>query len=196
MDEAQILFALQADDKNAWDLLYDLLYKKVYFFTRTLIDEKMEAEDIATQALVKFWAKGPEHFDTFLQVKDYIFKTAKHAALDALDKAKVQKRRQLDLVYLAETVEANFAERAEQARYKAEMQQLLYDEIEKLPPQCREAVKLVYIGNLPRAAVAERLHITISTVNNHIAHARSRLRQLFSEKELMILLLLLGCCPN
>jgi RNA polymerase sigma-70 factor (ECF subfamily) len=196
MDEAKILTDLKADDQKAWDLLYNLLYKKVYFFTRCLIDEKMEAEDIAIGALVRFWEKGPEHFDTFLQAKAYIFKTARHAALDYLEKARVQRRRQIDLVSLNGTTEENIAERAEQARYKVEMHQVLYDEIEKLPEQCREAFKLVYVGNMPRVAVAERLNISLSTVHNHIAHAKSRLRQIFSEKELIILLLFIGFCPN
>lgn len=193
MDEATIFDGLKADDKKAWGLLYDLLYERVYFFTRHLVGEKMEAEDIAISSLVKFWEKGPESFENFRHIKSYIFSTAKNAAIDYLRQTKVQKSRQQDFVLLNKEVEESIAERANHGQSIAEMLQLLTEEIEKLPEQCRETFKLVVMQKIPRPVVAEKLNVSLSTVHNNVAYAKKKLQRVFSEKELIILLLLLSC---
>lgn len=196
MDDAQILIGLQSGDRKAWDLLYDLLYAKVYFVTQAIVDETMEAEDIAISALAKFWAKGAEKFESFLQVKTFIFRTAKNAAFDYTKKAKVQRSRNQDLTYVADTTEESVTNKAEGALFKVEMLEILTDEIEKLPEQCREIFKLVFLENMPRPQVAEKLHISLSTVHNQVANAKNKLKQVFNEKELIILLLLVSVCAN
>jgi RNA polymerase sigma factor (sigma-70 family) len=196
MDDAQILIGLKSGDRKAWDLLYDLLYAKVYFVTQAIVDETMEAEDIAISALAKFWAKGAENFETFLQVKTFIFRTARHAAFDHNKKARVQRSRNQDFTYVVSITEESATKKAEGALFKVEMLQMLADEIEKLPEQCREIFKLVFIENMPRQQVAEKLHISISTVHNQVANARNKLKQVFTERELIILLLLINLCSN
>jgi RNA polymerase sigma factor (sigma-70 family) len=196
MDDAQILIGLKSGDRKAWDLLYDLLYTKVYFVTQAIVDETMEAEDIAISALAKFWVKGPENFETFLQVKTFIFRTARNAAFDYKRKAKVQRSRSQDFTYVVNTTEDIATKKAEEALFKVEMLQILAYEIEKLPGQCREIFKLVIIENMPRQQVAEQLNISISTVHNQVANAKNKLKQVFTEKELIILLLLINLCSN
>lgn len=196
MDESAIFIGLKSGDKKAFDLLYDLLYDKLCFFADAIIDDEMEAEDIAIHSLTKFWEKGPKDFEVFPQVKTFIFRTARNASLDYLKKAKVQRTHHQNLVHINSEAEESIAERAERALYKMEMLQMLADEIEKLPAQCRETFKLVVIENMPREDVAGKLNISLSTVNNHCANAKKRLRQIFSEKDLIVLLLLYGLCPN
>jgi RNA polymerase sigma factor (sigma-70 family) len=196
MDDAQILIGLKSGDRKAWDLLYDLLYAKVYFVTQAIVDETMEAEDIAISALAKFWTRGAENFETFLQVKTFIFRSARNAAFDHNKKAKVQRSRNLDFTYVVSITEESATKKAEGALFKVEMLQMLADEIEKLPEQCREIFKLVIIENMPRQRVAEKLHISISTVHNQVANARNKLKQVFTERELIILLLLINLCSN
>jgi RNA polymerase sigma-70 factor (ECF subfamily) len=196
MDEALILIGLKAGDKQAYNLLYDLLYEQVCFYVEQIIKDEMEAEDIAIHSLAKFWEKGPKDFENFLQVRTFIFRTARNAAVDFLRKTKVQQKVHRNLVYMTPTTEENSAEQAELALYKIEMLQALVNEIERLPDQCREAFKLVFIENMSRHDVAGKLNISLNTVHSHCANAKRKLQQIFSEKELIILLLLIGLCPN
>lgn len=196
MDEALILNGLKAGDKKAFDLLYDLLYEQVCFYAEQIVKDEMEAEDIAIHSLAKFWEKGANDFENFLQVRTYIFLTARNAAFDYLRKVKTQKTVHRNLVYMTTQMEESIADLADLALYKVEMLQFLLEEIEKLPEQCRETFKLVFIEKMPRPLVAEKLNITLNTVHSHCANAKNRLRQIFSERELIILLLLAGLCPN
>ena len=196
MDEALILNGLKAGDKKAFDLLYDLLYEQVCFYAEQIVKDEMEAEDVAIRSLAKFWEKGANDFETFIQVRRYIFLTARNDAFDFLRKVKIQKTVHRNLVYMTTQMEESIAELADLALYKVEMLQFLLEEIEKLPEQCRETFKLVFLEKMPRPLVAEKLNITINTVHSHCANAKNRLRQIFSERELIILLLLAGLCPN
>jgi DNA-directed RNA polymerase specialized sigma24 family protein len=54
----------------------------------------------------------------------------------------------------------------------------------------------VYIEKLPRPRVAEILNITAGTVNVHCANAMKKLRKIFSERELAVLLVAVGVCAN
>lgn len=196
MDETQILIDLKAGDKKAFNLLYDLLYEQVYVFTRQITKDEMEAEDIALHSLAKFWEKGAWHFETFLQVKTFIFRIARNDAYDFLKREGEQKNYRQNIAQVTMPFEESVAEPAERARYKVEMLQVLYYEIEKLPGLCRETFKLVFIQNMPWPVVAEKLNISPGTVHNHCDYAGQRLRQVFREKELTVLLLLIGLCPN
>ena len=196
MDEALILDGLKAGDKKAFDLLYDLLYEQVCFYAEQIVKDEMEAEDVAINSLAKFWEKGANDFENFMQVRRYIFLTARNAAFDFLRKVKTQRTVHQNLVYMTTQMEESIAELADVALYKVEMLQFLLEEIERLPEQCRETFKLVFLEKMPRPLVAEKLNITINTVHSHCANAKNRLRQIFSERELIILLLLAGLCPN
>lgn len=196
MHGEQILESLKSGDRNAWELLYDLLFKKLYFFSMQLVGEKMEAEDIAIGSLAKFWEKGPHSFETFSEVERFIFLSARNASIDFIRKTRLTKIHHKNLVVTTGDFEESIAELADRALFKAEMLQNLYDQIEKLPKKCRQTFKLVFLEKMPRLDVARKLNITLETVNSHCANAQKRLLQIFSEKELMILLLLLGLCLN
>ena len=193
MDDAQIFNGLKAGDKQAFDMLFYQLYPQVRFFIEKIIKDESESEDITQQSLLKFWEKGAGDFESFSHVKSYIFRTAKNAALNYLKKSRRQNTHHQHLVYLTSEAEESLSETL---LYKVEMLQVLFEEIEHLPEQCKQTFKLVFLEHMPRPDVAAKLGISIDTVHGHCANAKKRLRQIFTEKELIVLLLLINSCPN
>jgi RNA polymerase sigma-70 factor (ECF subfamily) len=188
MDEAQILEGLKNRDSAAFNLLFKLLFHQLTFFLNEILNDTDEAEDIAIQSLVKFWEKGAGRFENFFQVRKFLFKTARNSALNQLKKNKNQLKHQKILAYLSSATEEELEERY---FYRLEMmQKMLKEQVDKLPEQTREAFKLVFIERIPRPEAAQRLNITPGTLNVHCANALKKLRQIFSEKELIVLLLL------
>lgn len=57
-----------------------------------------------------------------------------------------------------------------------ELQQLILDKIEELPPKCKEVFKLSRQQHLSHKAIAERLNISENTVDQHIQKALRVLR--------------------
>jgi RNA polymerase sigma-70 factor (ECF subfamily) len=193
MDDAQIFIGIKAGDKQAFDRLFYQLYPQVRFYIEKIIKDESESEDITQQSLLKFWEKGAGDFDSFSQVKSFIFTTAKNAAFNYLKRSKLQHTHHQHIVYLTTEAEETFSETL---LYKMEMLQVLFEEIEHLPEQCKQTFKLVFLDNMPRPDVAAKLDISLNTVHAHCANAKKRLRQIFTEKELIVLLLLINACPN
>jgi RNA polymerase sigma factor (sigma-70 family) len=194
MDDHLLMNGLRQKDQKAFNMLFDLLYPQLQFFTEQITKDELEAEDISILAMSKFWEKDPADFESFLQVRKFIFTVARNAAFDFLKKAKVQQAHHKNIMYMSETVEAS---RQDQALYKIEtMMKALEIEIEKLPAHAREAFRLVFIENIPRPEAAQRLNITAGTLNVHCANAMKKLRQIFSEKDIIVLLLLADLCNN
>ncbi|RBL89075.1 hypothetical protein DF182_21290 [Chitinophaga flava] len=73
-----------------------------------------------------------------------------------------------------------------------ELESLLRDKIQQLPDQCRKVFLLSREEQLSNKEVAERLHISVNTVEQHMRKALRILRASFNDElSLMLLLLLL-----
>lgn len=192
MNDAILLEGLKQKDRKAFNALFDLLFAPLCHFTEQIIKDEIEAEDIAIHSFAKFWEHGGA-FHSVNEVKGFIYTVARNAAFDYLKKIKVQQSYQCHIAYVSSEAEEMIADRA---LYEVEMLERLFQEIEQLPAQCREAFKLTYINRLPRTVVAEKLHISVGTVHVHCSHAIKKLREKFSEKELLLLLLVVDLCKN
>lgn len=62
--------------------------------------------------------------------------------------------------------------------------------IESLPTQCREAFILSREEQLSYKAIAERMNISVNTVEKHIGKALKRLRDEFKDHNVSVVLLL------
>ena len=196
MDEEQILIDLKVGNTKAFDLLYDRLYEDVCYYAAILTKDEVEAQDIAINSITKFWETGVGKFETFAGVKAFIFKAARNAAIDYIRKNNVKRNHQGSLMYAASKQDEDLMELAEQTMYRLEMVKAVYAEIDKLPEQCRLAFTKVYVHNIPRQIVAEQLKISLDTVNSHLSHGRKKLRQVFGDKHLVTLLILIGLSGN
>ena len=87
MDDIQIFIGLKAREEKAFNRLFSLLYAPVRFYIEQITKNELESEDITMQSLFKFWEKGADEFQSFPQVKGYIFKTARNAAFNFLKKS-------------------------------------------------------------------------------------------------------------
>lgn len=184
MDESQILIGLQKEDKGAWDLLFDLMYPKLRFYLLKVLKNEKDAEDIAIQSLVKFWQHGASNFESFNQVRKFLFTVGRNAAFDLIEKNKNILKRYKGYVYLSPEAEDELEDRT---YYKLEMfQYMLEKNIEKLPNKTKEVFKMVYFDKKSRLEVAKILNTVPHTIDVHCSNAIRKLRELFLKNLLLI----------
>jgi RNA polymerase sigma-70 factor (family 1) len=186
------LDSLKKGDQAAFKQLFDELFHHLWLYSWKITKDKNEGEDIALQSFAKMWEKV-EDFSTVLELKKYVYVTAKNASINYLNKRRSQKKYQLHLTYSSEAEQAN---EIEMLTYRAALIERLYKEVENLPPQCRETFKLCYFERIPRSEVAQRLNVTIDTVNSQCQIAMKKLRGVFGKADLAFILLLIGLCDN
>ena len=77
---------------------------------------------------------------------------------------------------------------------RAELMQEIYSEIEKLPEKRRMVFKLAYLEGLKNDEIATQMNISIHTVKEHKGKALQFLRLRFSDKNIILFILLCSQC--
>ena len=169
---SDIITQFNAGSTAAFEKIYNYYYRQLYFFARRLVNDTMEAEDIVAECFVKIWNKR-EDFRTLQNVKAFLFIATRNACFNALRAAQTQSATRKEISYLFSEEEYILQE-----EITAELMQLLYSDIETLPPKRRKIVKMILEG-LTDSQIAERLNITSKTVRNQRANAIQLLREAF-----------------
>lgn len=60
--------------------------------------------------------------------------------------------------------------------FNADLRNIIEQAISSLPPRCQEVFRMSYLDNLSEKQIAERLGISLSTVENHMYSALKQLR--------------------
>ncbi|RFS21776.1 RNA polymerase sigma-70 factor [Chitinophaga silvatica] len=185
--EFELINSFQLGERKALHQVYALYQRTLCFFTEQLVEDTMAAEDIVSECFINAFEKK-EDFPSLGQLKSYLFTAAKNKALNYL---KAQKRHD-DIHHSIERVADKFSENVENAYIKTEVMQMILREIEKLPPQCRQVVRLSIIDGKSAPEIAEELKMAYQTVLNQKAKGVSLLRIAILKNELLSLPVLIS----
>ncbi len=135
-----------------------------------IVDNEAEAEDLAQETFVKLWRRQPKDDDSV----GLLYRTAHNLALDHLRAQKVRQRHQ----------ENAQAEEQDNAHPSPEMVAAtlerwgdLVDELDALPARTRRIFLLNRVEGETYAAIAERLEVSVSTVEKEMMRAMRVCRQ-------------------
>ena len=132
------------------------------------------AEDLMIEAFSRMLAKRPHlHADGF---KPYLFKTARNLALRHIR----LRGRFMDVDDLANELESS--EHVEDALLSNEQTRILYRCLEKIAPDYREALYLVYIEDMSYDEAGAIMHKTRKQVDNLVQRGKRAMRPLLEEE--------------
>lgn len=139
-------------------------YPKVKAFARRLLMKEQDAEDVAQDVFLKIMDKpkiwrDPEQSDKYLftMTRNHIFNIIKHRNIE---------RRYETTAIMEQSVIDEF-ESIDKLHVK-EIELLLLHAIEQLSPQRRDIFKMSRMEGLSNAQIAERLNISVRTVERHL----------------------------
>jgi len=178
---------LSPGDRAGFVQAYELFYLPIFQFTKKLVDQQQQAEDITADSFVKLW-RHLELGEPVNNVKAFLRVTARNACYDYLRASRVHHQKEREILYLAEQEEQLAFYSAE---VKAEVLYYVHAEIEKLPPKCREIFKLSYLEGMKVGEVAEYLQLSEQTVSNQKTRALKMLKLALKDKQWMLLAWLL-----
>jgi RNA polymerase sigma-70 factor (family 1) len=184
--EIELIYSFQQGERKALHQVYALYQRPLCFFTEQLIANTMAAEDIVSECFIHAFQKK-ENFPSLGQLKSFLFTAAKNAALNYL---KAQKRHD-DIHHSIERGAERFSLDVENAYIKTEVMQIIFTEIEKLPPQCRQVVRLSVVDGKSAPEIAAELDMAYQTVLNQKAKGVALLRTALLKNELLSLPMLI-----
>lgn len=175
-NENELLLRIAERDASVYPYLHDTYYNSLVYFSLGIIHNQQQAEDIAVESLVKAW-QTPTGFESVAKLKSYLFTLVKNASLNYLKHLRV-KEKSLQLSEFPEPVDAKL----EALIIEADLVQLIYKEIERLPQTHREVLQLLYLQDLPPAEAAGRLGITMDNLRQRKGRALKELKSELMKK--------------
>ena len=158
---------------------FNLYYPRLLRFAKEYVGDKYEAENIVQDVFLKLWEKRAS-LPMDINLNAYLLTMVKNHCLDFLKHKQVIERYSINRqsVQQQETVFNYYAvSKFEPEQIDIEtLERLAEKAIGELPEQCRKVFELSRYDGLKYREIAEKLGISVKTVETHISNALKILR--------------------
>jgi RNA polymerase sigma-70 factor (family 1) len=157
-------------DESAFKYLFDSHYRALTNFAYRFFRDADLAKDVVQNVFVKIYQNRPS-LRTVDDIKNYLYKAVYNECLNELKKQDVRDRYHDQYASLQETTFF------EQTLEQTEKENLIYQAIENLPPQCKRIFLMSRIEGKKNPEIADALKISVRTVETQISLALKNLRK-------------------
>lgn len=167
----ELLLRIKEDDQRAFDELYTRTWKQLYIKTYSKLKIEDLSKDIVQEVFVDFWNK--RHARDIQNVQAYLMQAVKFKVLDEFRKSRYE------FVELDNFIEQiRDSNDADSQLISKEFFTALKAWIETLPAKRKEIFKLKYEEGLSNKEIAERLDVSVKTVQNQLLNSSAELKLL------------------
>lgn len=180
-NEIWLTRAFKKGDTKAFESLFERHHKKLYAFLMHLLNSREDAEEIVQDTFIKIWEKREEFIEGY-PFDAFLFKIAKNAFLN-LNRKKVNRKVFED--HLAFLDELAPGKTDDHVIFK-ETRDIINAVIDGLPPKRKEIFLLRRIEELSRKEIAEKLGISVITVDSQLLKANKYLKEELKKYSLLL----------
>lgn len=154
-------------EKKFFEHLFKRYFKELCLFARQFITELEKCEDIVQEVFLNVWERGDLPIDE-KQARSYLLTSVRNRCLNYIR----------DHKKLIDTSEfpTTAIDYSNQIEYK-ELEKLIRQTIENLPPTCRKIFEMHRFGGLKYQEIAQALNISVKTVEAQMSKALKTLRE-------------------
>ena len=174
LDWASISDRVKESDQAAFKELFDRLNVPLYTFVMAKLQNAPAAEDILQDTFIRIWEQR-SRLDSGRSIVSYIYTVAQNLCLNHLRHVTVLRK------HTADEDEVTHHETPQAVLEKQEFSGALKHAVDALPEQSRVVFLMSRVDELSYQAIAERLDISIRTVENHIGKALKLIRIALAE---------------
>ncbi|MBC5634592.1 RNA polymerase sigma-70 factor [Parabacteroides hominis] len=169
MDENNLIILLQQGDKNAYKQLFIKYYSPLCEYASQYISDD-DSEELVQELMLFLW-ETRENLVIETSLKSYLFISTKHRCLNAIRKNQYHERIHSQIY---EKIKDQFED--PDYYFVNELTENIQKAIENLPETYRETFTLSRFGEKTNVQIAEKLGISVKTVEYRISQALKILR--------------------
>jgi RNA polymerase sigma-70 factor, ECF subfamily len=174
--DIEIIGRIRKGDIKEFETLFRSSYGSLVKYARTLIRDHDTAEEIVQDLFFNLW-QNKEKMKIESSLNGYLFRSVHNRCLHYIEHLKVVERHEREMSYNPE----NEAESpADQLQYK-ELQAKIARTIERLPANCAKIFCMNRFDGLKYAEIAEKLSISVKTVEANMGKALKEFRRALAE---------------
>ena len=181
---------LAQKDATAFEQLFKTHFKRLHAYAFTILRDEVEAEEMVQQVFFKLWERNVR-MDSFGEtlsltgsVSAYLYRAVHNESLNYIKHQKVRSNHQLHVAYSMK----NEAEHPAKKVIAGELEKKIHSALNELPEQCRTIFQMSRFDELKYREIADKLGISVKTVENQMGKALKLLRQKLADFLIFILL--------
>ncbi|MEM1405706.1 MAG: RNA polymerase sigma-70 factor [Bacteroidota bacterium] len=171
--DSALILALRRGSEKHFEILFDQYWSRLYAIANNTLDRPEDAEDVVQEVFIDIW-KRKEKLEV-TNLGGYLYACVRYGIAKKIKKSITRKTEELFDNILDHT----------DLESRLELQDLVLfveGKIDALPDRCKEIFKLSRFQQLSNREIAQKLDLSISTVENQINKA---LKALKSDKRLL-----------
>jgi RNA polymerase sigma-70 factor, ECF subfamily len=169
-------------DEAAFEQVFKTHFKNLHGYACAMLKDEDEAEEMVQQVFFKLWDRS-DRLSLTGSVSPYLYRAVHNECLNYLKHQKVKTNHQLHVAHRmkqeTESIGGKLMTKELENRYKAALNEL--------PEQCRTIFQLSRFEDLKYREIADRLGISVKTVENQMGKALKVLRLKLAEFLLFII---------
>ncbi|MBL0739682.1 RNA polymerase sigma-70 factor [Chryseolinea lacunae] len=188
--DADLIASIKQGDPKGLELLFRRLYPALCAYARKFLNDPAESEEIVQELFSALW-ENRQVLDENQSLQSYLFTGVKNRCLNYLksQKRKTHHAELMRFLYVQQT--ATDASHSYHALLAKDLEKDFYTALEDLPAECRKIFELSRHEGLKYQEIANKLNISIKTVETQMSRALAKLRLHLREHMALLPLLLL-----
>lgn len=170
-------------DENSFEKLFKSFFPALMVFAKKTLGNEDDAREVVHQVFISVWEKRKE-IDLSKSLKSYLFTSVHNRSLNVIrDRKKFSSAEVPDVAGewdVSSVIES------------MELEEKIKEVIQSLPEKCREVFELNRFEGLKYSEIADRLNISVKTVENQMSKALKILRDKLSKYMSILIWLLLN----
>ena len=170
-DEKKLVKALKNGDKVAFEKIFHMYHKQLYYFCYSFLNQKEDAENITQDVFVKLWIKRAT-LDCDKSFSAFLFTMTKNRALNHI---RTTIHQQIFVNQLLDNSFEDYCQTDRQVSFN-EVKRNLNELITQLPPKRKEIFLLSREKGLSHKEISKHLGVSVHTVESQMSKALKFIR--------------------
>jgi len=165
------LQSLQYGNEKAFEMLFKEHFNPLHAYAFTFLKDEVAAEEVVQSLFLRIWEKH-ESLDIHTSWKAYLYRATYNDCMNLLKHHKVRQNYQDHAAHFHDLAHEHTTKRLHEQELNQELQKALT----QLPEKCRTVFQMSRFEELKYQEIADRLEISIKTVENQMGKALRILR--------------------
>ena len=183
--------AITATDISDFERLFKSHYSQLCSYANLFLNDPDAAEDVVQEVFFKLW-KNREKLTINTTIKSYLFRAVRNGCMNVIDHISVREAYKIVNEEDIKDSEKNLINET----VVSELEQRIKETIDQLPAERRKIFIMSRFDGLKYREIAEKLNISVKTVENQMYQALRFLREKLVDYLPLILLIFKGLFRN
>ena len=188
VNDTRLIAQLAKRDETAFEQVFKEHFKNLHGYAFTMLKDEMAAEEAVQNVFFRIWERAGS-LTISGPLAAYLYRAVSNECLNQIKHQKVKEAHALHVAYVAPD-HRDTPSRTLQAK---ELDTRLQKALNELPEQCRTIFQMSRFEELRYGEIADRLGLSIKTVENQMGRALKVLREKLADLLPLVIWVLLNC---